>query len=403
MSNKKQYNSKDSSILMNETLKKLNKKIDRIELAKETLKLNPDLKNYFNKLKSVNNTYDGECHKQLAAQWYSQVQNQIKKGSIRNIIMDKTTSPITFEYKEGKSKIITEISHFQVLQGFPGSGKSTLARKKIKGSTVFSYLVNKNTDSIDLIGSMNIEYKELNETMIQQLVYKPNVILQAYVNAYKNPKEKTVIVLDEINRSYDGLANLFGEYFDALTLRKKGVSVNPVKNKAEIKLFLKQNGIENPDYFTAPNNLYIIGTQNLRDKGISKANGQELRRCKYLDIYTNYENEIFKEVYISETDYKWLDILKEINMLIQNEFKGAVEGLGEYYFGDKKNNLNFNDEENLEYDVFLEQVMTTLLFDNIFWSKRESVFVTCDKQKLTKMPINKWFKDSYNPFLRLKD
>lgn len=170
---------------------------------------------------------------------------------------------------------------FIVLQGPPGTGKTRLAKavvEKIEGKSFFTQF-HAETSYSDFIYGIRpgIDNSELN--YVQNL----GEFAKAVDYANKNPNEKTVLVIDEINRA--NLSNVLG----------------PIFYLFEHKMDLSNVEIEiTPDLRISklPDNFFVIATMNTADRSLAVVDFALRRRFAWysvkpqrLEIRTFYKND----------------------------------------------------------------------------------------------------------------
>ena len=148
------------------------------------------------------------------------------------------------------SNLLTQ-RKYVVLQGPPGTGKTRLAKNvaKIEAKTFFIQF-HAETSYSDFI------YGIRPRTTADSLSYSgyPGIFAQALDFAIHNPNQKTILIIDEINRA--NLSNVLGPLF-YLFEHKQDIS----NVELEVTPDLKASKI--------PDNLLVIATMNTADRSLA--------------------------------------------------------------------------------------------------------------------------------------
>lgn len=136
----------------------------------------------------------------------------------------------------------------------------------------------------------------------------PGIFVSLCETAKKFPENNFVIIIDEINRG--NISKIFGELITLIEEDKRCESQTPVKVK------LPYDDPDSPS-FCVPSNLFIIGTMNDTDKGISLVDVALRRRFTFIRV--NPKKELVE---------KWSEgIGKDENTLICDAFQKINENL----------------------------------------------------------------------------
>lgn len=193
--------------------------------------------------------------------------------------------------KEVQKGSITLISRQIIFYGAPGTGKSHKIKevlgeyegcpenKKVPKSNIFRTTFHPDSDYSTFVGAykptkgkkplyglngghtvrLNDGKDDLDEDII---TYKfvPQAFLNAYIQAYRKPKENVYLIIEEINRG--NCAQIFGDLFQLLDRDRIGKSEYTIKADAELKTFLENELGEGSEAIKdgelcLPPNLYI--------------------------------------------------------------------------------------------------------------------------------------------------
>lgn len=312
-------------------------------------------------------------------------------------------------YKDGRLKTGTNI----LLYGVPGSGKSWTIQHEyctLKGH-VERLVFHPDYTYSDFVGQILPNVAEDG-----QISYKftPGPFTSILRDAYENPEEDYVLIIEEINRG--NAPAIFGEVFQLLDRK---VEVNEYD---ELPIGTSEYGITNPNIANVvygdpnqkvriPSNLSIIGTMNTSDQNVFTLDTAFQRRWEMRLIENNFDTVDSKlaDVCILDTTVTWRNFCTTINDIVTgNSMRMASsedKRLGAYFvhvsdltFDEKMENLSdgiydelrnkesngsiVDDEYNRLRDIrqamqqnrkFPEKVIK-YLWDDAFKFNRESVF-----------------------------
>lgn len=213
----------------------------------------------------------------------------------------------------------------------------------------------------------------------KQIVYKyvPGPFMRVYCNAKRNPNNKFLLLIEEINRA--NVAAVFGDVFQLLD-RKNGVSEYPIAASEDIRSFLADNGINEKD-LRIPKNMYIWATMNSADQGVFPMDTAFKRRWEfeYIGIDDNQEGiekydipvEIKKDEagnIIGHEWIKWNGLRHSINDKLTEMKINEDKLLGPYFISEEKlKSVDGRNEANAEEFVksFKSKVLMYLFEDAV--------------------------------------
>lgn len=176
--------------------------------------------------------------------------NKDHRDSISKALADfLKTSEVNEE--DNVSKLLEE-RKYVVLQGPPGTGKTRLAKKVAKeiDSKTFFTQFHAETSYSDFIYGIRPSVN----TSILSYTGTTGIFAQALIFAIENPTQKTVLIVDEINRA--NLSNVLGPLFYLFEHKQDITNV-----ELQITPDLKVSEI--------PKNLFVIATMNTADRSLA--------------------------------------------------------------------------------------------------------------------------------------
>jgi len=191
-----------------------------------------------------------------------------------------------------------------ILQGPPGTGKTWLSKK-----LAYALIGEKNENRIKAVQfHPNLSYEDFvrgwrpmgDGTL--ELVDGP--LMKSVNYALNNPKEKYVIVIEEINRGNP--AQIFGEMLTLLEADKRTPS-------EALELSYKKDDNET---VYIPGNLYVIGTMNLADRSLALVDFALRRRFAFIDLEPCF-NEVWRSWLIKSCNIE-TDIVNTIQNKLTN-------------------------------------------------------------------------------------
>jgi hypothetical protein len=319
---------------------------------------------------------------------YSKTQDNFTNWAVLNLGV--SVEPLV---NNSSSNIGEEVPHQQIFYGAPGTGKSHEVKKRTgelfdNGEekdlpNVFRTTFHPDTDYASFVGcykpSMRKTGKKHQVDGIdvddEEIIYEfvPQIFTDAYVYAYKNPKEPTYLVIEEINRG--NCAQIFGDLFQLLD-RKNGVSEYRIKADKDLAKFLNEEFGKDEDgikdgKLCLPANLFILATMNTSDQSLFPMDSAFKRRWewKYIKITNGYKEQENGEFEVDADGKKiplnwkietngedWYGFIQQINRIISNMTSSADKQLG-YFF------CHANEDKIIKTETFVSKVIFYLWND----------------------------------------
>lgn len=317
---------------------------------------------------------------------YRNAQGTHEMWEINNPESFETIQNVNGEEEEGEEKPLKFgdfIPRQIIYYGAPGTGKShTIKKEEDEGKiTCIRTTFHPDSDYATFVGC----YKPHKIKGTNDLTYEfvEQAFLEAYKQAWMNPKEEIALVIEEINRG--NCAQVFGDIFQLLDRSDDGWSTYPIKADTDIAEHLKELHIPGyaatmklrfgldkegndryPDrdwfgFMALPPNMSILATMNTSDQSLFPIDSAFKRRWdwKYIKIKKGKDKngkelgwniqiedangepvKIIKE----ETKLPWWNFIQKVNEIIASMTSSADKQLG-YFFCKPSKKSNETDEK----------------------------------------------------------
>lgn len=313
---------------------------------------------------------------------------EIDNNSYRLYELDSRKNEQNTDVKkeEGEDKTL-EFGDFTPRQiiyyGAPGTGKSHTIKKEEDGGkiTCIRTTFHPDSDYATFVGC----YKPHKIKDSQCLTYEfvEQAFLEAYKQAWMNPKKEIALVIEEINRG--NCAQVFGDIFQLLDRSDDGWSTYPIKADTDIAEHLKELRIPGyaasmnkrfgldkegkdryPDrdwfgFMALPPNMSILATMNTSDQSLFPIDSAFKRRWdwKYIKIKKGKKEngeELGWNIQIKDangepvkiidenTTLSWWNLIQKVNEIIASMTSSADKQLG-YFFCKPSEKANETDEK----------------------------------------------------------
>ena len=237
--------------------------------------------------------------------------------------------------KKDLSKLLLEVYNL-ILTGAPGTGKTYLAQEIAREITSKNISSTQKqsigfvqfhpsydyTDFVEGLRPKPLSDKDGNIGFVRQ----DGVFKNFCKEALKNPDDKFVFIIDEINRG--DIAKIFGELFFAIDPGYRDEE-NPTPIKTQYQNLIPIDS-EDPfkDGFIVPKNIYIIGTMNDIDRNVESMDFAIRRRFTWQEIEPVNNTLMWDDVKSGIGNFKEQ---AQITMKAINNAITGIEGLGSQY------------------------------------------------------------------------
>ena len=230
------------------------------------------------------------------------------------------------EGKKGKKIIWYDKPTEEHPEGLKREEEPTDEEKKTLANNIFRTTFHPDYDYATFVGC----YKPgKNDEGKLDYRFIPQVFTNAYVSALRHPKDKTYLIIEEINRG--NCAQIFGDLFQLLD-RTKGVSDYEIKPDAELARYLATEGVPS-ESLKLPENLHIFATMNTSDQSLFPMDSAFKRRwaMEYKPIDYKHGKAMKFKVAIDNKEYPWIGFLQMVNEMILNATDSEDKQMGEFF------------------------------------------------------------------------
>lgn len=317
---------------------------------------------------------------------YRNAQGTHEMWEINNPESFETIQNVNGEEEEGEEKPLKlgDFTPRQIIYyGAPGTGKShTIKKEEDEGKiTCIRTTFHPDSDYATFVGC----YKPHKIKGTNDLTYEfvEQAFLEAYKQAWMNPKEEIALVIEEINRG--NCAQVFGDIFQLLDRSDDGWSTYPIKADTDIAEHLeelhipgyaatmklrfgldKEGNDRYPDrdwfgFMALPPNMSILATMNTSDQSLFPIDSAFKRRWdwKYIKIKPGKNENGEKldwniqiegangepvKIIGESTKLSWWEFIQKVNVIIASMTSSADKQLG-YFFCKPSKKANETDEK----------------------------------------------------------
>lgn len=269
--------------------------------------------------------------------------------------------------EETKGDIINDLDYCDrlhcgtniIIYGVPGAGKShTIKTEYLDKKTKTERVVfHPDYTYSDFVGQ--ILPKSVNGNVTYEFV--PGPFTKIVRDAYRNPSEKFILIIEEINRG--NAPAIFGDIFQLLD-RDERAKIYDETSKTYVEnpnYKASEYGISNADVakivyenesheVKLPSNLAIICTMNTSDQNVFTLDTAFQRRWNMRLIDNSFkkdteEEKIFAETHILDTDVSWENFCETINAQILEKNQNMTSS------EDKRLGTHFVNQDDLYFDA----------------------------------------------------
>lgn len=238
-----------------------------------------------------------------------------------------------------------------LLYGVPGSGKSwTIEHEYCKPGTMVERLVfHPDYTNADFVGQILPVVDPIDKQVTYE--FTPGPFTNILSAAYQNPRQKYILIIEEINRG--NAPAIFGDVFQLLDRTVVSKTAEGVTYPAGTSEYGITNGnVAKCVYCDAtrkvriPSNLSILGTMNTSDQNVFTLDTAFQRRWRMRLIENNFDNvrRSLAEAEILDTGVTWQRFCETVNeIIIGNKAKMASAE-------DKRLGVYFIHESDLVFD-----------------------------------------------------
>ena len=260
------------------------------------------------------------------------------------ILGDKNYLKFLEEYKL-ETQISVKEGYNKIYFGSPGTGKSYAISKQIEKVDEYQIervIFHPDYDYSSFIGGYKpITEKDSDDKDIIKYKFVPQIFINIFEKAHRNPNKNFYLVIEEINRG--NCAEIFGDIFQLLD-RNPDYAITPSEDLN--KYFLERDKLSKLKVLkngklVMPSNLIILATMNTSDQSLYPMDSAFKRRWdwEYVPI-THPSDKGVKSCpsfeYLIKVDdttiVRWVDFIKAVNLhILKNPSLGLDKCIGNFF------------------------------------------------------------------------
>lgn len=304
---------------------------------------NTGFKNYPNSIEIVRKMIDNKINFAVVQYVADSNKKEIPKEAIKKEVNGKDGSGVDAGSGEALDSNSQKLPWNFIVFGAPGTGKSYSVEKardkyfeddRYKRVTFYpSYSYAKFVGAYKPTESGNtnnpITYKFVPGPFLEMYVLAKKMYSQLEQNDVEEDGARVLLIIEEINRAE--AAAVFGDMFQLLDRDSSGKSVYKIDSPIDVRKYLEEQGVENPDIIELPPNMYIWATMNSADQGVYPLDTAFKRRWEYSYVGIN-ENNFELTFNATSLDFNWDEVRKIINNYLSKNLRINEDKLMGYYF-----------------------------------------------------------------------
>lgn len=282
---------------------------------------------------------------------------------------------------EARETVLPKSDKFnRLVFGAPGTGKSFLldedSKKYFKEENIKRITFHKSVSYGSFIGTYKPRPSRNNNEVITY-EFVPGVFTKLLLEAYTNPEENYLIIIEELNRA-DAQA-VFGDIFQLLDRNENGESRYGIAISEEMADYFKRNNIELTE-LKLPANFYIWATMNTADQGVQSLDTAFTRRFEHYEYISIDNNEQLISTYDVMINgigkVNWNKFRKELNEKLLGLNVKEDKLIGPFFLTPKilENEASFQDA--------FKNKLIYYLAENIFKHNKRKLFIENSFHKL---------------------
>ena len=310
-------------------------------------------------------------------------------GLFNKELDEKNLSPLEYDIANGLWHIrqcgtISDDTEQKELQD-PEEQDSEKSDQMDSGINVERVTFYPNYSYAQFVGSYKPIMKKMGKKEEISYEFIPGPFIRTLVNALKNPLQKHLLIIDEINRT--NAAATFGDAFQLLDRNKKGESEYPINTSEDLKKYLAQELKENCSkksqekkisaeekysQISIPSNMFIWATMNSADQGVFPIDTAFKRRWQFEYIGINENKEKIKDFFIpthhTSEGYilvNWDHLRRAINKKLSEEGVNEDKFLGPFFI-----NMDYLERTNRFAQSFKDAGQISTSFPGVNISKK---------------------------------